>query len=257
MVGNGVSCATRVGDWDWAVALLAEWSTVDIPNAARLELDADQTVLDALRGLDPSERIAALEPMTTGLTDPQYGSYRWMAVAWAALAAGRLGDTATSARAAIEATGYFGAMALPLVARASLWAGKTEEIRQVLDEVAPLSRGAALSADTLTIRAGLAALEGRPTEALSFYRDALRAWQALGLQWDEALCSIDMAIVLDPSEPEARSAAEAARGILARLGAAPFLARLTTAMSRTSAAAGGQRTSEEMTAARSDIGVEA
>jgi class 3 adenylate cyclase/tetratricopeptide (TPR) repeat protein len=257
MVGNGVSCATRVGDWDWAVALLAEWSTVDIPDAARLELNADQTILDALRGLDPSERIAALEPLTTGLTDPQYGSYRWMAVAWAALAAGRLGDTATSARAAIEATGYFGAMALPLVARASLWAGKTEEIRQVLDEVAPLSRGAALSADILTIRAGLAALENRPTDAMSLYRDALRSWQALGLQWDEALCSIDMATVLDPSDPEVRAAAESARSILARLGAAPFLARLTTAMSRTSAASGEQRPTEETASVRSNLGVEA
>jgi class 3 adenylate cyclase len=258
MVGNGVSCATRVGDWEWALALLTEWSTVDIPDAARLELIADQTILDALRGLDPSALIAALEPMVIGLSDPQYSSYRLMALAWAALAADRLDDASASARAAFEATHYFGAMALPLEGRASLWAGTTEHVRQVFDELAQFSaRGAALSADILTIRAGLAALENRPADAMSLYRDALRAWQALGLQWDEALCSIDMASVLDPSEPEVRSAAEAARAILARLGAAPFLARLTTAMARTSAVAGAQRPIEKTESVRSDIGVQA
>ena len=42
MVCNGVSCATRVGDWEWAIALLAEWSTADMVDAHRVELIADQ-----------------------------------------------------------------------------------------------------------------------------------------------------------------------------------------------------------------------
>jgi class 3 adenylate cyclase/tetratricopeptide (TPR) repeat protein len=258
MVGNGVACAGRVGDWDWAVALLGEWSTVDIPDAQRLELIADQVMFDSQRGLDPSAQIAAMEPMTIGLSDPQYGSYRSWAGAWAALATGRLGDAAASARAAAEATKYFAPITLPLAARASLWEGGTEEVRRVLDELGRVfSKGAALSADILTIRAGLAALEGRPSEAMALYRDALRAWQALGLQWDEALCSIDMVSVLDPSEPEVRAAAESARAILTRLGAAPYLARLSTALARSGAVSGGDRRTEEFAPAGSDLGVEA
>jgi hypothetical protein len=258
MVGNGVACASRVGDWDWALALLAEWSTVDVPAAQRVELIADQVMFDAQRGLDPSAQMAEMEPLTIGLSDPQYGSYERWAVAWASLAAGHLGDAAGSARAAVELTGYFAPMTLPLAARASLWEGKTEEVRRVLDELGQVSsKGAALSADILTIRAGLAALEGRTAEATSLYRDALRAWQALGLQWDEALCSIDMATVLDPSDPEVRAAAESASAILTRLAAAPYLARLSTALARPSPVADASRTSEDATPVDSSLGVEA
>jgi hypothetical protein len=64
------------------------------------------------------------------------------------------------------------------------------------------------------------------------YRDALREWRDLGLLWDEALCGLDMATLLDPADPEVRAAADAAREILVRLEAAPFLARLDAAMAR-------------------------
>jgi hypothetical protein len=258
MVGNGVACASRVGDWEWALALLAEWSTVDIPVAQRVELIADQVMFDSQRGLDPSELIAEMEPMTIGLSDPQFGSYRRWAGAWASLAEGHLRDAVANARAAVETTGYFAPMTLPISARASLWEGRTEEVRRLLDELGRLSsRGAALSADIVTIRAGLAALEGRPTEAMSLYRDALRAWQALGLQWDEALCSIDMVTVLDPSDPEVRGAAESARSILTRLAAAPYLARLSSALSRSGPVAGAQQAPEASAAQGSELGVEA
>ncbi len=77
--------------------------------------------------------------------------------------------------------------------------------------------------------------------ALAGYRTALALWRDLGCAWDEALCVIDMATVLDPSLPEVRAAAEAAREILVRLGAVPFVERLDAAMSRSGAAAGGPR----------------
>ncbi len=96
--------------------------------------------------------------------------------------------------------------------------------------------GPAVDADRKTIRAGIVALEGRPAEAITIYREALRAWRDLGLAWDEALCELDMATLLDPSEPEVRAAAESAREILVRLGAKPFIARLDAATSRAPAA---------------------
>jgi hypothetical protein len=43
---------------------------------------------------------------------------------------------------------------------------------------------------------------------------------------------MDMAILLDPSVPEVRAAADAARTTLVRLGAAPFVARLDAALER-------------------------
>ncbi|HEX3427700.1 MAG TPA: hypothetical protein VHS36_02750, partial [Candidatus Limnocylindrales bacterium] len=228
MVGNGVSCAIRVGDWDWAIKLLEEWSTAEIPDAARTELVADEAILEALRGIDPTTRIASIGSRTAGLSDPQYDSYRQSASAWAALAAGRLDDAIAAARAAVDTTPYFGPMAWPIAIRAALWGNDGDGIRHALLKMSEGSsdHGAALSADIVTARAGLAAIEGRPAESLNLYREALRAWQALGLQWDQALCAIDMVASLDPAEPEVRAAAETARATLVGLGAAPFLERL-------------------------------
>ena len=82
----------------------------------------------------------------------------------------------------------------------------------------------------LTIRAGLAALDGNVVEALAQYGEALRGWRDLRLPWDEALTSIDMAILIDPTRPEVQAAGASGREILSRLRATPFLARLDAAL---------------------------
>ena len=92
--------------------------------------------------------------------------------------------------------------------------------------------GPALEADRTTIRAGIAALEMRGKEALTLYRESLLAWRDLGLVWDEALCGLDMALLLDPAESDVRAAADRARETLVRLEAAPFIARLDAALAR-------------------------
>ena len=222
-----------MGEWDWAIHLLEEW--IDAENesiGSRIEITTDLAMFDVLRGLDASARIASAESMLVGLSDLQFVSYRQQAMAWAAFAEGRMGEAQTAASDAVDTTSYFGPMVLPVGARAAIWDGDAVAARGFLDRlIADRSRGAALSADILTIRAGIAALERRPADALASYREALRAWQGLGLVWDEALCAIDMVTVLDPGEPEVRAAADGAGAILTRLGAKPMLARLDAALS--------------------------
>jgi hypothetical protein len=82
------------------------------------------------------------------------------------------------------------------------------------------------------MRAGIAALEGRPADALALYRQALRDWRELGCVWDLALCGLDMTLLLDPSQPEVRAAADSAREIPVRLGARPFVERLDEALAK-------------------------
>jgi tetratricopeptide (TPR) repeat protein len=236
MVGNGVSCATRVGEWDWAIALLDEWLDTDLAPANRVELVADRAAIEARRGGDPGRWLAESDALLAGLTDPQFSSYVRMARAWAALSVGRLDDASEIAEKAATMTSYFAPIGLPLAARADLWGDDAAGARGLLDQLLELpQRGAALDADRTSLRAGVAALEGRSAEALALYRDALRSWRDLGLAWDEALTAIDMATLLDPSEPEVRAAADSAREILTRLGARPFLARLEAALGRTGA----------------------
>jgi class 3 adenylate cyclase/tetratricopeptide (TPR) repeat protein len=234
MVGNGVQCAFRTGEWNWAVELLDEWAEADdVSIGSRIEFATDRAIFSALRGRDEGPDIAKAGSLLAEVSDPQFISYRHQAMAWAALAEGRLDDAQRNARDAFETTSYFAAMTLPIAARAAIWAAEPAAARDALDQViADRARGAALSADILTIKAGIAALEARTSEAIASYREALRAWQGLGLAWDEALCAIDMATVLDSADPEIVLAVERARSILTGLGATPILERLNAVAAR-------------------------
>ena len=88
------------------------------------------------------------------------------------------------------------------------------------------------------MRGGLEALDGQTDEAARRYTAALQQWRHLGLPWEEALTAIDMATVLDPGDPAVVGATEAARTILARLGAAVMLERLEAAARQPARAAG-------------------
>jgi class 3 adenylate cyclase len=234
MVGNAFSCSLRTGEWDWALALLDDWLSNEITGAFYLELYVDRAVLTALRGGDPSADIAEAERLLVDfMGDPQYPSYVHWARAWAAFCAGDLGEARDEAVVSAGGVNYFVPIALPLGIRSALWAGDAEIAGGLIDQLAASAmRGQALSLDLVTLRAGLAALEGRRSEAVAGYREALRGWRALGLAFDEALCALDLAILLAPTEremAEAPAAVAAARETLTRLGAAPLLARLERA----------------------------
>ena len=55
-------------------------------------------------------------------------------------------------------------------------------------------------------------------DALALYRDALAGWRQTNSTWDEAMTGLDMALLLDSSEPEVAATVESTREILERLG---------------------------------------
>ena len=242
MVGNAVSCAIRIGEWAWASALLDEWLASEITGAIFLELYVDRAMLTALAGGDPSADLVAAEGLLGSLTDPQYTSYCHLGRAWAALNGGLLAEAREEAVMAARATPYFVPISQPIAVRAALWGGDAAGATAVLDELdASVIRGQAIGLDLVTLRAGLAALEGRRPDAIAGYREALRGWHGLGCAFDEAMTTLDMTILLRPSEremAEAPAAIEAAREALTRLGARPFLARLEVALTGAAGAAG-------------------
>ena len=93
-----------------------------------------------------------------------------------------------------------------------------------------------------TVQAGIAALDGRGSEAVTLFRVAREGFRDIGLPWEEALLGIDMATLLDPREPEVVAAAERSREILTGLRARPFLERLEAAMAVDPAAPGSGST---------------
>jgi class 3 adenylate cyclase len=235
MVGNGAVCALRVGEWAWARQLIDEWLANEVGSQAFSEHFADRAVFRALSGEDPQPDIAAAEERLAGAEDSQFQTYFHWAKAWAALANGEFDLATAEAVAAFDITRYFGPLVLPLAVRAALWRGDAETARQRLDELDQAFRGAqaATMLDVTTLRAGLAAVNGRRAEAISGYREALNGWKQLGCGFEEALAAIDMATLLKPTEREMAEAAgllEDARQALVRMDAKALLARLDSAM---------------------------
>jgi class 3 adenylate cyclase/predicted ATPase len=234
-VGNMGDFALRTGDWPLVLEELTAALAEDFEGSDRVQLLGSAAVLRTLRGEPVADALGEIRRLLGDGGDPQVRVNVEVVAAFAAFAAGDIDEARTSWHLACSLSVSEPPFSLPRAARAALWTGDGAAAG---DDLAALDgsgvHGAAVEADRRTIRAGLAALEGRPADALAHYREALRAWRDLGLAWDEALCGLDMATLLDPSDPEVRAAAEAARAILVRLEAAPFIARLDAALARSS-----------------------
>ncbi len=231
VIGGAADAALRVGDWDWGLQLLDDALDEGFEGSERGAVLAGAIVFHALRGDPTAEQVAEIQQLFGGATDVYRIAYLESTYGMVAFAAGRLGEARDRYRRWIELLAV--PEMLPFAARAALWDRDVDGARADLAEI-DLSgvHGPALAADRTTITAGIAALDGRTGDALSLYREALRAWRDLGLAWDEALCGIDMAILLDPADPEVRAAARASRDILVRLEAGPFVARLDAELDR-------------------------
>jgi class 3 adenylate cyclase/tetratricopeptide (TPR) repeat protein len=228
LIANLGEFALRTGDWPAALAELDAALAEDFESLGRAAMLGSASVLRACRGEPVDDALGELRRLVGDSGDPQIRANASHTAAFAAFAQDDLDEARSTWQATVSA--YNLAISLPCAARAALWARDGAAAR---DDLAALDasgiHGPAVEADRRTIRAGLAALEGRTADALPLYREALRAWRDLGLAWDEALCGLDMALLLDPADPEVRAAAAAAREILVRLEAAPFIVRLDAA----------------------------
>jgi class 3 adenylate cyclase/tetratricopeptide (TPR) repeat protein len=231
--------ALRTGDWALALEELTAALAEDFEPSDRAGLLGIASVLRALRG-EPLDGLLGEMRRPFGDTgDPQARAMAAEVAGFAAFAEGDLDKARTSWRRAYSLWAVE-PDPLPRAARAALWAGERAAAREDLAGLDGSGfHGPAIEADRRTIQAGLAALERRSADALPLYREALRAWRDLGLAWDEALCGLDMAILLDPADPEVRDTADAAREVLVQLDAAPFVARLDAALARLPHPTGG------------------
>jgi class 3 adenylate cyclase/tetratricopeptide (TPR) repeat protein len=232
---NAAEGATSAGDWDWALPELEELLTSELEREERiLVLVAVLSVRD-WRGDPVDELLAELERLARESSDPSILYAATGVRAGRAFARGEFDDAATGYRRAAVLSAGNAPNCHGLAARASLL---LQDAASAASDLAALEatgvHGTTIDARGASIRAGLAALDGRPADALSLYRDAIRRFRDLGQPVDEAFTAIEMASLLDPAEPEVRAAVDAAREILTRLRAQPFLERLDTAMARPS-----------------------
>jgi tetratricopeptide (TPR) repeat protein len=231
MTQNIAEFSFRTGDWDEAVALLDQALSEDWDSGDEAWLRISHVPYLALRGEPVDAGLAALTEAMTRQTDIQAQSNYEACLAWVALARGELEEARDRNHRSEGLASTYAPIARPRAARASLWLGDAAAAAEDLAVTASAGiHGPAIDADKQTLEAGIAAFEGRTAEALGLYREALRRWHEIGLAWDEALCGLDMAILIGSSEPEARAAGEASRQILTRLGARPMIERLDAAL---------------------------
>ena len=233
LLDNAVAGSIRLGEWDWALASLEAAAPEETDPLARGAALAGVLQIRAFRGIPVDDLAAELATTLKRSDSSTREAFLALTQAYAALADGPLSVARKRALRYAEIWPQGGSESWRLAARAAVWAEDVEAARADLEGLEGLNRrGRGVALERLTIRAGIAALEGRPADSLAMYREALRGWDELGLPWDRALCAIDMAMILDPNEPEVVAAATVAREALEAMGARPFLERLETALAR-------------------------
>ena len=233
--------STAVGEWDAALALIADLEQGPVPDEIAIHLVQWRAGVTALRG-EPivAERLlGSVDEALTRITNPFQLAFQRRTRSLVALSDGRLEQAYDLA---MESAGGSSEFLHRGSAQAGFIAGCMVDgarLRRAVSMYAQGGPGGAWGrADRLMLSAASAAIDGQPGEAMTGYRQALAAWRDLGLPWEEALCAISMAGLLDPTEPEVRASGARAREYLTRLGAKPFLERLETALSRGSAQGG-------------------
>jgi class 3 adenylate cyclase len=118
---------------------------------------------------------------------------------------------------------------------AGLLAADPDRARSALARLAGLPGHSRLvPTDRRLVEAGVAALEGRGTDALREARLVLEEYQQMGLVWRRALGTLMLVSTIGSEEAAVRELAESARETFARLEARPFLELLDERLARPS-----------------------
>ena len=138
--------------------------------------------------------------------------------------------------------------------RAALWGHDIERARAAADRLdAYPSSELSTAGDRLAARAGIAALEGRTTDAVSGYRYALGRQRQIGADLSVALTGLDFVMLMGAAHPAAREAAIESRAIFERVRATFYLDKLEQAV-RVSAADAARGAPSELSAEPGQVG---
>ena len=235
MMSNFGYSAFLGGEWDAAIELMGTTLAEDMADRERMVMLNNWTIIRANRGESVEADLARMNELARDMQGGMPELFMADPEGNVAMVRGDfdeaskkfilIGDDDLSQ---LHEYGY-------RAARPRLWAGDLEGARVLYKRFAERgSFGPVAAARIATIEAGIAALEGRPAEALSLYRTGLRGWRDTHSRWDEALTGIDMAMLLDPKDPEVADVITSTRAILESLRAAPYVAILDRAAARQS-----------------------
>ena len=238
-VGNLGYAGFKGGVWDEALTEMNALLGDELPANARLVMLNNAAIISVSRGKPIEAELAEMERSAKGMTGRWHG-FVADPLANKYMSTGEYKKAVVEYLVVVNDNPGFASEYLYRAARAELWAGDVEEARQHLaGQIDIGGYGPIASARRQVTEAGIAACDGHPSEALALYRDALRNWRESHSVWDEAMTGLDMALLLDPSDPDVAAVIASTREILARLGAKPYLELLERTVA--AAGAGGAR----------------
>jgi class 3 adenylate cyclase/tetratricopeptide (TPR) repeat protein len=225
MLGNAAELAIRVGDWDWALPEVEEAaaSGTDLPAMLR------RAEILGLRGVDVEDDLEALADSVANMTEVQAPASVDEVRALVALVRGDWQSALDFAQRSYEHNIAPDATAAQTAMRAASWLADEEGVRDTL-RVLEGQPGRVTASIRREAEAALAALDGRPSEAMAGFVDAMRRWGELGLDFEAAVCALNLVTMLGPGTPEARAAGENAAGVFDRLESRPLHKLLADAM---------------------------
>ena len=228
---NAAADSVWTGDWGWALGQVEELRDSELAPEDRVEVLGRLGILRAWRGDEVDGLLAELAGLLGPDADQNTARIPDVVRAFRDLSTGRVAEAATAFRFLAAHDRGNAPNFLAQAARCAVLFRDGAAAAHDLDALTAMGvYGPWMEARRTEIRAGLAALDRRPADALALYRLALRGLRDAGAPVDEALAALEMATLLDPAEPEVRAAAEAAREIFVRLEAAPLVARLDAAL---------------------------
>ncbi len=233
LVVNAAGAALEIGEWDRAIGEVTAARDDSSEELARNHLSWGLFTFTAWRGGDVSPELDRLATWAESFdesgareaildlraqVDFRSGDFRAACDEWM--------DFAPSDP--LNAPG-----ALLYAGLAALLAADRERAAAVLTalEVTP-GRSRMLVLDRRLLQLGLAALDGRRSDAVREGRAVLADYGDLGLVWRQALVALLLTTLVGAAETEVREMAETARGTFSRLGARPFLDLLDAALAQ-------------------------
>ena len=240
--GNAVSSAERLGEWTWvrdAVGELVE-AHPGRGDAEWIALCRDFTT--AWTGEPDVERAERLHAAALAEHDFQTEVNTDGFLARYAFASGRPDDALRSSEAQIRYVQTGASLEdVAMVARFAFHAGRLDVAQQMLAHASSSSGGGVRDHDIASLRAGIAAVEGRTADAIALHRSALAGYREMGCRFDVALTILDMVTLIGPDEPAVRSSIPEGREILESLGARLLIERLDAVSSETARGTGQAR----------------
>ena len=227
LIANSGYTGFLTGDWDASLPPVEAALQEDLAPRDFLQIANNAIIIRATLGDDISELMAELERSSAEMSGALWRAFIADPSANAALARGDFAKARDEFKLLFESDSGQIPEYSYRAASAAIWAGDFDGAREFVKlSESTGGTGAVVEGRRASLKASMAALDGRTAEALGLYREALRNWRTAGGVWDEALTGLTMAQLLDPAEPEVAAAIDSTREILQRLKAKPYLERL-------------------------------